>query len=1142
MGLWRTIQSVACLFYASLFCACLFSVGVALGQVDIGSISGTVVDSTGAVVPGVKITARNEGNSVAQQAVANGSGYYTFPSLMVGDYSITAEAKGFQKYVQTGIHLNAADHLSVPILLAVGAVTQTVEVTGNAAQALSLEPSTGGTVTATQIQKLEVNGRNPVYLALLEPGVVGTKIGTFDPDSVSNGGFSINGGRADAYTVYVDGAMATRTRESGSMLGAQDLNSVQEIQVLTGNFDAEYGRSSAGQIRFVTRSGTNAYHGDFYEALRNATFDANTWARNNSPLSELNSSPAKQNFNDFGFDIGGPVFIPHKFNADKSKLFFFLAQEWIKRRYNNEQTGVVPTAAMRTGDLSNLLNPANPFFGKTRTANDPTTGAPFPGNIIPASRVNSQGAALLNMYPLPTPGFQQGAANWIQTFPIASNLDKTTFKVDYFLNDKNHLYVRGTLIPWTFTSPLEGTFGLFKALWSRPNRTGIVDLTTTFSPTWVNDLSVSANSDGKGSIAYDPSCGAYCQRGTYGLNYPYLFPGTKLFGQKIPTLTVTGLTTIDTGPYPGSWSGFVYDLTDNVTKIWGNHAIKFGGTLERSGQNDLIQLTTASAPQTNNQNGAFRFLDTGAASTSGLGIANALLGNFNDYSEFGAKPETPWVANSLDVFVQDTWQAARKLTIHYGLRYSIWPAWYTTNGTIAQFEPAFYNPAQAATIDPKTGFILSGSPYNGIVLPGSGPSQDASRRFPYLSQPQFASLYHNLPGGFAATQWNLVQPRLGLAYQVSTNTVLRVGIGNYADRTAINRDTALGGNPPFMPQTTLVNGNVGNLAGAAAAVSPFTMTINSPTNVWPTAWDYNATVQHQFGKGVTVSAGYVGNRGLHLQRKRDINQLLQPGTTYAQPSVNPNALRPYLGAGIIDISENSGLSWYHSFQATVRKVTGPVTFSASYTYSRSLDNTSILTDVLPNAYNDKNYWGPSDFNIPQALTFSYVYTVPFQGRNALVRAAIGGWTLSGANQFASGTPFSVRQNIDYAGIGPGSGNQFWTVTGNPNGCSTPFIPNVGATVYCKSAFAAPAQGTFAAGDSRNAFSNPGFWQWNLALYKSFRVPIDEGSRLELRAETFDFLNHPNWGGVDSNPVSSTFMMVTSKTDNRNLQFELKLSF
>ncbi|MGH9402057.1 MAG: carboxypeptidase regulatory-like domain-containing protein, partial [Terriglobia bacterium] len=572
------------------------------------------------------------------------------------------------------------------------------------------------------------------------------------------------------------------------------------------------------------------------------------------------------------------------------------------------------------------------------------------------------------------------------------------------------------------------------------------------------------------------------------------------------------------------------------------HTIKFGVTVEYAGQNDHIQLTTASAPQTNNQNGEFRFLDTGMANTSGLGLANALLGNFNDYAEIGAKPETPWRATTLDWFVQDNWKATRKLTLHYGLRHSIWPAWSTTNGTLAQFEPAFYNPSQAATINPATGFIVSGSPYNGIILPGSGPTKDALSRYPFLDQPQFRSLYHNLPAGFIPTQWDLFQPRLGIAYQLAPNTVLRAGIGDFADRTAINRDTALGGNPPFMPQTTLVDGNVADLASAASVLSPFTMTIQSPSNVWPTAWDYNFTMQRQFGKGMDISVGYIGNRGLHLQRKRNINQLVEPGTIYANPGINPNALRPYLGAGIIDISENSGQSYYNSLQATARKTVGALTVSAAYTLSRSTDNTSSLTDVLPDAYNDSDYWGASDFNVPESVIFSYAYQLPFRGRASLARKLLGGWTISGVNQFESGRPFSVRENIDYAGIGSGSGNQFWSVAGNPNGCGTSFIAGAGATLYCKNAFAAPAKGMFATGDTRNAFSNPGFWEWNLALHKAFPIPINETSRVEFRIETFNFLNHPNWDGVNSNPLSSAFMRVTSKTGNRNLQFQLMLSF
>ncbi len=1133
----RCVFVTAQVLLAILVASCLTQ--FAHAQVDVGQISGTVVDSTKAAIPGVVVTVTNLDNQVSRRATTNGTGFYSIPNLMVGTYSVSAEAKGFSKYVKDDIHLDAAAQLDVSFQMNLGSVSQTIEVSGSAVPALSLETLTGGTVTTQQFKQLEVNGRNPVYLALLEPGVVGADIASFDPDSVSSGSFAMNGGRTDAYTVYVDGAVATRTRESGSMLGAQDMESVQEVQVLTGNFDAQYGRSNAGQIRFVTKSGASRFHGEAYEVIRNAFFDANSWQRLDSPIHALNSRPPQQNYNDYGFTIGGPIFVPGHWNKDRSKLFLFLAEEWISRRYQDTVTGVVPTAAMRTGDLSYLLSPTNTFFGKTRVATDPSTGQPYPNNMIPKSELSTQGMAIFNAYPIPTPGFQEGSTNWINAYSRFSNLHKTTAKVDYYFNPKNHLYARGTFIPWHFNSPTDGTLGLYRSLWSRPNRTAIIDLTTTFSPTLLNDFSVSGNSDGKGSIAYDPACGTLCERQIYGITYPYLYPNTKLYPQKLPNIAITGLTTQDQGPYPGFWSGFVVDIADNVTKILGNHTLMFGVSLERAGENDGIQLTTASPPQTENQNGAFQFLDTGDPSTTGLGMANALIGNFNTYAEFGAKPETPWISNSFEMFAQDTWQVTHNLNLHYGLRYSVWPGWGTTDGTIAQFEPQYYDPAQAATINPSTGYISSGSPYDGVVLPGNGPTRRALQQFPILTS--FTSSYHNLPASFVPTQWNLVQPRLGIAYEIMRNTVIRGGIGYFGDHTAVNRDTALGGNPPFMPQTSLINGNISTL-GTGSVTVPLTMTVTYPKNVWPVAWDYNGTVQHQFRDGFNLSAGFVGNRGIHLQRKRNINQITQIGAIYAHHGVNPNALRPYVGTGIIDQSENTGLSWYKSMQIQFGKRTGPLTFSSSYTLSKSTDNTSVLTDVLPNAYNDHDYWGRSDFNVPQAFTVSYVYSLQLHRNNRFIKTAVSGWALSGINQFEAGKPFSVRENIDYAGIGPGSGNQFWNITGNPNGCSTGFIHGTGATRYCKNAFAPPALGTFATGQNRNVFSNPGFWEWNLAAHKQFPLPIHEGTTFEFRAEAFNLLNHPNWGSVNSNPLNSSFMRVTSKNGNRNLQFEVKVEF
>ncbi|HXJ42591.1 MAG TPA: carboxypeptidase-like regulatory domain-containing protein, partial [Bryobacteraceae bacterium] len=1052
------------------------------------------------------------------------------PNLLVGTYTVTAEMSGFKKTVQTGVVLDSAARVSADLTLTVGAVSESVEVQSNALQVQTETAQVGRVVDSKQIADLTLNGRNPIYLALLKPGVAGGSIGTFDPDSVSNGGFSINGGRADEYLVTVDGAVATRTRSSGSMLGAQDVDTVAEVQILTANYNAEYGRASGGQIRFVTKSGTKNFHGDLVENFRNSGMDANDWTRNHSPLISQSGAPAPFRFNQFGWDVGGPVFIPKVTDRQKTKLYFFWAEEFVRRREGSTATGTVPTQAMRNGDLSELLNPANLFFKKVVAVNDPTTSKPFPGNIIPQNRISHNGQALMNAYPLPTAGFIQGTSNYIVTYPHYSDTRKDTVKVDYAITDSHRLSFRGTHIPWHFDGPYEGTLGLFQSIWSRPNRTAAMSLTSTLSPTLINEVTLSGNSDGVGSIDPDPRCGARCDRGTYGINYPFIYPGTKWFPGKIPSMTITGLTTIDNGPYPGAWSGFVTALNNNTTKIWGNHTLKFGVALEHSGQNDHIQFTTASAPATINENGSFRFLD---GSFTGFGVGNALLGLFSDYSELGGKPQTPWIGTSYEWFAQDSWKATPKLTLEYGIRHSIYPPWKSKWGSLAEFLPAFYDPKKAPVVDRAGGYITSGDPYNGIVLPGCGVPSAEGNRFPILHTSQFTGLYHCLPDGLAETHNLVFQPRVGLAYALTPKTALRAGLGAFANRTAINRDTALGGNAPFQPQTTVINGSADAPGGATPRLFPFTLTSQDPVFKVPMAWNWNATFQRDIGWGTSVEVGYVGRRGIHNQRKRNINQL-QVGTIQANPGVNVNALRPFLGMGILGLAENSGLSMYHGLQVSVERRFGTgFHFGVAYTMSRSQDNSSSLTDVLPNAYDDKAYWGRSDFDRTHVFIANSTYDVPFLRGKSLLMRAIGNWELSGVFQAQSGTPFSVRNNVDYAGVGAGSGNQFWSMTGDPSMEPTSFTDS--AVWFNKAAFAQPAAGTFGT-QARNALRNPGFWNVDGALRKNFLT--FESQMLQFRFEVFDILNHPNWGGANASPTSGSFGTVTGKSGSRALQLAL----
>jgi hypothetical protein len=1117
-----------------VFC-CLFASAVLYAQFDTGQIAGYVRDASQAVVTSATVTVTNLGNGAQRVTKTNANGYYVIPNLQVGSYSVSAESTGFKKTVQSGLVLDSAAKLNVDLTLTVGTVTESVEVNATSTQVQTESAQVGRVVDNKQIQDMTLNGRNPIYLALLKPGVAGGSIGSFSPDSVTNGSFSINGSRADEYLVTVDGAIATRTRSSGSMLGAQDVDSVQEVQVLTADYSAEYGRSSGGQIRFVTKSGTLNFHGDLVENFRNSALDANSWTRNHSPMASQNLGPAPFRFNQYGWDIGGPVFIPKVTRRENTKLFFFWAEEWIKRREGQTATGIVPTAAMRNGDLSELLNPANPFFRKAVVVNDPTTGKPFPGNIVPANRISHNGQALLNSYPLPTPGFQQGTSNYIVTYPHFSDTRKDTFKIDYMITQKHHLSFRGTHIPWTFDGPFEGTLGRFQSSWSRPNRTAALSLTSAFSPTLINELTLSGNSDGLGYIYLNPNCGPQCDRSTYGIDYPFIFPGTKWFPGKLPSLAITGLTTIDNGPYPGTWSGFVYSLANNTTKIIGNHTLKAGIAIEHSGQNDHIQFTTASAPATTNENGSFRFLN---GSFTGTGIGNALLGMFNDYSELGGKPMTPWVSTGFDWFVQDSWKATKKLTIEYGVRHSIWPPWHSRWGSLAEFLPAFYDPSTAPVLDRKGGFIVNGDPYDGIVLPGCGVPDEEGGRFPVLHSGEFDRLYHCLPEGLAATHYLVFQPRLGLAYALTPKTALRAGLGMFANRTAITRDTALGGNAPFQPQSTVIDGSADAPAGATPRLFPFTLTSQDPVFKVPTAWNWNVTFQRDIGWSTTVEVGYVGRRGIHNQRKRNINQL-QPGTIQANPGVNVNTLRPYLGLGILGLAENSGLSMYHGLQISIeRRFATNLHYGIAYTYSRSEDDTSSLTDVLPNSYDDSNYWGRSDFDRTHVFIANAIYDIPLlNGSSTWVRRILGNWELSGVFQAQSGTPFSVRQNVDYAGVGAGSGNQFWNMVGDPNIETTSFTNS--AVWFNKAVFSAPEAGTFGV-QPRNALRNPGFWNLDGAIRKNF--PTFEGQLLQFRFEVFNGMNHPNWSGANASPTSGSFGLVTSKSGSRAIQLALKYIF
>src|SRR6266700_2047323 len=370
----NSYRMVALVFFMSLA-----SSGALFAQSDLGTISGFIKDPSGATVPNAKVTVRNN-TAVERQAVTNESGYYTITNLPPGLYTLSLVAPGFQKYQSTDNKLDPSGHLSIDVTLSVGASTQIVQVTAATATLQTESSTVQELVTRQQIDSLELNGRNPIWLAALVPGARGTTLANLN-FGFTQGPANFNGSRNPENLITFDGAPATRTRSNGTSLGAADVDSTQEVQILTTDYAPEYGRTSGAQIRFTTKTGTSQFHGAAYEYLRNTALNANTWTRNANTLTTHITAPV--NYNQYGFNIGGPVYIPGKFNTNKSKVFFYWGEEWLKYHFVESGSTVgsaglltVPTMKMREGDFSELLAPS-PFYSTAKVVNDPLTGTPF---------------------------------------------------------------------------------------------------------------------------------------------------------------------------------------------------------------------------------------------------------------------------------------------------------------------------------------------------------------------------------------------------------------------------------------------------------------------------------------------------------------------------------------------------------------------------------------------------------------------------------------------------------------------------------------------------------------------------------------------------------------------------------------------
>jgi hypothetical protein len=1162
----------------------------ALGQTGVlGTINGVITDSSGAVIADAAITATNTGTQQTAKSATNPSGNFVLANLPAGDYDVRAEKQGFEACENKGVHLDPAASVQVNCAMKIGQVTQTIEVQAPTVQVQTTDSKVTRTVDSTQMTDLPVNGRNFVSLLGLQPGVVQSfSFNSFQAMSLfASQCTQVNGLTGESNNLLIDGTPSTRTRANGATVAMPSMDSISEVNIVTTGYMPEYSRAAGGQFAVNLKSGGDKYHGTVYEFIRNSSMDARNFFSSTVPVLD---------FNDFGFTIGGPMIPKHH------KLFFFLSEEWNREVNGNTWTGTVPTMADRQGDLSGYcavfgasVCPKVPSYlnGQTIGSEALVAGQPFPGNIIPSALFSPNGSALTNFYLTPNTPTQsnpayayEGGYNFNTLYNNFANTHMTSVKGDYIINDRNHLAVsvRHYLSPQG--SAVNGS-GASAPLISQgylwPSRGGSIDYTTTFSPTLLNDFSAGANED-INHIQLTPGPGGNgLDRSSLGITFPYIIPGgeaSKDIAGKIPTLELSGFDTVNGQAYPSGSIGHVYDMQDVLTKIKGNHTIKMGVWWEHDGENDHDQVRVSPGGGVgNNLNGTFEFAASASnTNTTGSPLADALLGNFDDYSELGWRNQTPWRAHQVGFFGQDSWKITPRLTIQGGMRWDVFQPYDSKWNNFAMFQPFAYSnlPGVAQVVDPTTGFIVGGNPYNGIVVPGTGIPNDAAGHFAVLGQHlttsnigainqelQYYGMARGLSNSIIGTRWDNFQPRLGFAWDPKGDgkSSIRAGAGIFYNHNTLSDVTLEGGVTPYQLAEEVTNGladcpgsavtamRTCATAGATAPNLPIPMTGNDLKNDTPVVYSWNFTVEHMFFNNTLVSVGYVGNRSAHDPINADLNQpALGTFTNPANTGINSDYLRPFPGIGGDLTTEQEGQSKYDGLQVAVqRRLTKSLQYNVSYTYSKAFDMADNIYAVVDDTYNPRYNWQLAGFNQTHNLTTTWVYTLPFyRHASTWYGKAVGGWELSGDLALLSGFQDSINANGDVLGNGA-------TDVGQSEYAGV--LPNChyrgGRTVsqfFNTACFYQPGPGAPGVGGNStlfgtaapNAIEEPGIDNLDLALLKN--GPITERIKYQFRAEFFNILNHPSFTGIDNTVTDSTFGQVNGADSPRNIQLALKIVF
>jgi hypothetical protein len=1135
-----------------------------------GSITGTVKDASGAAITGASVVVTSPERGIARQMATNSTGEYNQSGLPSGSYDIIVTATGFKKYQAKNVKLDVAEKARVDVTLEVGAANTEIVVEGsNVAQVETQSSELAGTVTGKEITQLELNGRNFTSLVTLVPGV-SNQTGMDEPSVGINGSvsFSMNGGRTEYNNWELDGGDNMDNGSNGTLNVYPSLDAISEFKVLTSNYGAQYGRNGSGTVEVETKGGTKAFHGDAYEFVRNDAFNAQNYFNSVAAGGTGVTPPYKKN--DFGYTLGGPVYIPGVYNQKKEKTFFFWSEEWRRERVPATFNSPVPYSAERTGNFNDLCPAAGTEFARSSDPSLPSgfavdpdcpasaagpnngnynvpTFVGFAGNQV---TVDPAGAALLPLIPVATADVP-GAAIFNQNTTLPTSWREELFRVDHNLSEHNRVTFRYIHDSWnTIDSPTIWTGSSFPTVQTAFNGPGIslvARLTSSVSPTLLNEFVASYTTD---HISFK-SQGAWQRPAGLGIGSIY----NNGFGGKLPAISLSGGVAYGGGFYEdpnGVWpegaynSNPTYTYRDNLTKIVGRHNLQFGAYLVAAQKNELSSLQV---------NGSLTY-DIGSPVSTGNAFADLLIGNVASFSQGSNQVKFYNRYKILEPYFQDDWRFTDHLTLNLGLRVSLEGTYRDRYSHAYNWDPALYNAANAPIID-ADGSITGTA---GALVPGVG------NQFDGLVQCGVSGV----PVGCSKGHLFNPAPRIGFAWDPKGNgkMAIRGGYGiffEHANGNEANTEGMEGQSSPLLQSSSQVNivgySNIGASTNAAAPSFPLSFLSIPNKVIWPYMQQWHFDVQHELPGHSLVTVAYVGSKGTHLGRQRDLNQLYptpasqnpyQPGqpisaadcnsltnigfsnvqgvvngqTITGQTAVNlqtacgndANPFRPFYGISTITRLENAASSTYHALQVAGRKSMGSLNVTLAYTYSHSIDDSSDRYDgTFVNSYNPSLTRASSNFDERHMLNFSWVYDLPFFKKSGLTHSLLGGWQWSGIETFATGTPLTVTNGTTYgdnAGVGNGVGTgSYADRIGDPNS-GIPPASEVASASYSKfalnpAAFALPTGLTFG-NAGRNSVRGPGRINFDMGLFKHFA--IKENTALEFRAEAFNVFNHPQWSG------------------------------